>query len=127
MDDRLPANVERFLADHVASVAQLEILMLLRARRAEELRPADVGRELRMDAAWAAAELEALAARGFLAARTSSEASYRFAPRSDGLEADLAAVIEAYGQRRVSVINAIYAKPTSNLRGFADAFRLRKD
>jgi hypothetical protein len=127
MDERLPATVERFLGEHIASVAQLEILMLLRARREEDFRAADVGRELRMDSAWAAAELTALAARGFLCERTSSEASYRFAPRSDDIETGLAAVIEAYGQRRVSVINAIYAKPASNLRGFADAFRLRKD
>ena len=33
----------------------------------------------------------------------------------------------AYASHRVSIIGLIFSKPTSNLKTFADAFRIRKD
>jgi hypothetical protein len=124
---RLPPEVERFIAEHIASVAQLEILMLLRARANDELSADTVGRELRIDPGWAAAELQELAARGFVTPRSGSAEAYRYGPRTPDVAETIDAVVDAYVHRRVTVVNLIFAKPSKTVLVFAEAFRLRKD
>jgi hypothetical protein len=126
-DGPISDEVERFIFDHVDSVAQLEILLFLRASAAEDVTPEVVGRELRIDSAWAAAELAQLATRGFVAQSENAIMHYRFAPRTPALARGVALLVEAYNQRRVSVVSLIFSKPSRNIRTFADAFRLRKD
>jgi hypothetical protein len=99
---------------------------------------------LKIDAAWAGGQLEKLASRGILepASKCDGEPAdsvargsvaggagggFCYAPRSPELDASVAAVADAYAVRRVSVIGLIFSKPTSNLKSFADAFRIRKD
>jgi hypothetical protein len=121
----VPGNVVAFLGDHIASLAQLEVLLLLR-ERAESLTAADVGRALRIDAGWAGAELHALAVRGLLVEDPGPPATFRLAS-DPALAETLDAVAETYAQRRVTVVSLILAKPTDTVRVFADAFRLRKE
>jgi hypothetical protein len=126
VDGPITGEVERFIVDHVDSVAQLEILLFVRAHGAD-VTPEVVGRELRIDPAWAATELAQLATRGFMARSENSTMHYRFAPQTPALERGVALLFEAYNQRRVTVVNLIFSKPSTNIRTFADAFRLRKD
>jgi hypothetical protein len=125
-DGPITAEVAGFIADHVDSVAQLEILLFARAHGAD-VTPDVIGHELRIDAAWAAAELAVLAARGFMARSENATMHYRFAPQTAALERGVTLLVEAYNQRRVTVVNLIFSKPSRNIRTFADAFRLRKD
>lgn len=120
-------TAERFIAEHIVSVAQLETILLLRARADDELGAEAVARELRIEPAWAAAELRALEAAGFVAGRTASPPVYRYAPRTAELARGVDLVADAYAQRRVAVTTAIFQKPSAPARALADAFRLRKD
>jgi hypothetical protein len=122
----LPPTVVRFLDDHVASVAQLEVLLFLRAQGSSRLTALAVGRELRIDENWAAEELHALAVRGLLVEHPGTPLTYEYAPGPE-LGTALDTLVEVYGERRVSVISRILAKPNDMVRVFADAFRLRKD
>jgi predicted transcriptional regulator of viral defense system len=121
----IPANVRNFLHDHVESVVQVEVLLLLHAEPARALCAADVVAALRVEPAWAAAQLSNLCGRGILA--EVGPGSYRFAPRSAEVADAVAGLARAYADRRVTVIGLIYAKPSEPLRSFADAFRLRKE
>jgi hypothetical protein len=123
----LPPAVERFLDEHVASVGQLEVLLLLRGRPGAELTAADVARVLGIDDGFAAAELRQLATHGLLLEQAGSPPRFRFAPATPALGEAVAAVERAYATRRLSVVNRIVEKPNPTIRAFADAFRLRKD
>ena len=128
MSGPLPLDVERFLVDHIDSIAQLEILRLLHATPESDATAATVARALGVDAVWASAELANLTSRGLLAHGANGAApTFRFAPRTDELRATIDEVLRAFHERRVTVIDLVASKPSRHIRGFADAFRLRKD
>jgi DNA-binding IclR family transcriptional regulator len=113
----------RFIARYIVSVEKLEILLLFhdapdRGWNAGEVfgaiqsHPESVGR-------W----LKELYAEGFL---QQEKDGYRYAPPGP-LAEGAAALKTAYQERPARVIEAIFSKPTEQLRKFADAFRLRKD
>jgi predicted transcriptional regulator len=120
----IPEDVERFIAEHVHSVEQLEILLLLHRTRARAWSPDEIARELRIDAGSAASRLEDLRARGLVAANGSP--TYVYAPTSLEGDSVVTKLATTYSERRVAVINLIFSKPAANIRSFADAFRLRK-
>jgi hypothetical protein len=123
--DQIPPNVRSFLNDHVESVVQLEVLLLVYASPGRDFATADVVEALRIEPAWAEAQLSAMCARGILV--RAAAGSYRWDPATPELESAVGGLARAYADRRVSVIGLIYAKPSDQLRSFADAFRIKKD
>jgi DNA-binding IclR family transcriptional regulator len=123
----LPDAVVGFVHEHVASIGQLEILLLLRRRGGELLEPAAVARELAMDAGWVERELAQLASQGLIENAGNGIPAWRWAPRTPALEAAAAAVADAYVTHRVAVVTLVVERPNQRLRVFADAFRVRKD
>ena len=124
-EDDIPPEVRAFLARHIESVLQLEVLLLLRAH-ADHVWTADaVSREFRIDPTWTAEQLANLAAHGILGREES--AGYRYAPATAEMEGAVSATADAYATHRVTLIGLIFSKPPSPIRSFADAFRLRKD
>ncbi len=51
---------------------------------------------------------------------------YAFAPANQPLADTVAAVVKTYRERRVSVIELIYQRPSDSIQGFADAFRIKQ-
>jgi len=126
-DGRSP-NLRRFLVEHVDSIAQLEILGLLSAEPETARTAVAVARVIGVDPAWAATELGRLVARGFVAPATNgSDPAYRFAPTHPALGETVERVLHAFRERRVTVVDLVANKPSPHVRGFADAFRWRKD
>lgn len=109
----------------IDSLGQLEVLLLLHRRRPAAVSAAAVGQELGIDATWATTELRRLVTLG-LAAEGAGDGHFRFAPSTADLEHAVAALAEAYARQRVTVVALIMSKPSPVLRGFADAFRLRR-
>jgi hypothetical protein len=118
--------VRQSIADHIDSVLQLEILLLLQGQPQKEFSVAEVAAELRVDVGFVNEQLSNLCARGMLACDDASK-TYRYGPRSTEMQQAIQGLRTAYTDRRVSVISLIFAKPVDKLRSFADAFRLRKD
>lgn len=123
----ISAEVRTFLADHIDSVLELELLLLLRANPQRSWTRAELAHELKIDAAWAAEQLDRLAARKMLDRSNEAEPRYRYAPATPAMDTTIAAVADTYASHRVTVIGLIFSKPTSTLRSFADAFRIRKE
>lgn len=120
----VPAPVEQFIVGHIESVAQLEILLLLRAAgdklwTAEEVSRALVTQSPDTAATW----LGDLVQRGLA---REEDGSYRYAPPAE-LERTLDSLAEAYARYRVSVIGLIFAKPSERITLFSDAFKIRRD
>ena len=125
--DDLPEAVKSFIASHIDSAVQLELLLLTHRTKGSTWNAATVSAELKIDAGWAGSQLAHLCDQGLLSCTTEPTPVYEYGPRTAELDAAVAALAEAYADRRVSVISLIYSKPTDNLRAFADAFRLRKE
>ena len=120
-------RVRQFITDHIDSVMQLEVLLLVAAQPAQAWTPADLAAQLRIDPAWVEAELRGMAARGLLHVTENTPPTFRYEPRSSDLVEAIDELARAYADRRVTVIGLIFSKPVDKLRSFADAFRIRKD
>jgi hypothetical protein len=132
-ENAIPDEVKAFLAAHIESVLQLEILLLLHGRAPRQWTAAELAQELRIDAVWASNQLAGLADAGVLgvsAAAAAPEATgpaYRYEPRTAEMDRAVAGLAREYEARRVTIIGLIFSKPIDKLRSFADAFRIRKD
>ncbi|HEX5752662.1 MAG TPA: hypothetical protein VFZ09_41040 [Archangium sp.] len=123
----LPEAVRRLIAEHIDSVEQLEILLLLHQHPERSWTAESVARELRISPLSAGDRLKDMARAAILARVQGSEAEYRYAPESPQMGEAVSGLAAAYSERRVTVINLIFSKPVDKIRTFADAFRLRKD
>jgi hypothetical protein len=121
----LPAEVARFVAEHIDAAEQLDILLLLHREPEREWTARDVSQAIYTVPASATLRLEGLAASGFLASTGSGDPCYRYAPRSEALGRQVDVLAEAYRADRVAVIKLIFSRPPSPVQSFADAFRLK--
>ena len=126
-EDAIPNEVRAFIAAHVESVLQLELLLLLHAQAPRAWTADELARELRIDPAWASGQLASLAGADVLAATQSNPPAYRYEPRTPPLDAAVRGLAREYANRRVTIIGLIFSKPIDKIRSFADAFRFRKE
>lgn len=120
----LPDDVHRFIHQHVTSVEQLEVLLLVRRSPGRAWSAEDMARELYSHPTSIARRFQALLAAGLL--RETGVGYFQYAPRSMELDATVARVEAMYRERRVAVISAIASRSVENVRAFSDAFRIRK-
>jgi DNA-binding MarR family transcriptional regulator len=123
----LPDEVREFITANINSVAQLEVLLLLRRESGVAWSAEDVARALYTTPEMMAAQLAELETRGLLRKTSGSADVYSYAPSTPQLAAAVDLLANLYKERRVTVITTIYAEPVDSVRTFADAFRLRKD
>jgi hypothetical protein len=124
VEDAIPEDVRKLIADRITSVEQVEILLLLRSRPDVVFTPKMVSEEIRTSERSAMARLATLRDLGLLAAR---EGGFCFEPATEWLRRATDNLAVAYTERRYTIIDLIFSKPIENLRVYADAFRLRKD
>jgi hypothetical protein len=126
-DTGIPDSVRRFLAAYVPSIAQLEVLILLRAKADREWSAPEVSGELRSSVMSVQDRLGDLASRGLLVVREAdSLLLYRYAPATEDARRQIDKLASAYKERRLAVINLIYAKPESDVASFSEAFKISK-
>jgi hypothetical protein len=120
--------VARFIGEHIHSVHQLEVLLLLRRTQPRAWSAAQVAAELRTTGPSAAADLTDLTAQSLLAEQGGDAASYVYAPAPAGLELVVADLDKTYAERHLSIIKLIFARPDEApaMRAFSDALRLRR-
>ena len=123
-DEGIPIHVAAFIVDHISSVVQLEVLLLLLARRASEATADDLSRELRVNADWVITQMQPLCDTGILAV---AGGRYQYRPKSSDIDQTVQDLARTYNERRVSVITLIFNKPTGQVQSFADAFRIRRN
>ncbi|HEY2826165.1 MAG TPA: hypothetical protein VGJ04_01075 [Pirellulales bacterium] len=124
MREDLPAGVAQFIAQHIESLSQLEVLLYARQNADRQLHPNEIANRLALTAEMSAGILADLVRRGLA---VKAEACFRY--HSDGGEVDrtIDLLAETYRVRRLAVTNEIYSKPLGKVKSFASAFRLRKE
>ncbi len=126
--DELPVEVGQLIAEHITSVEQLEILLLLREEPDGDWSPKRVSDEIRTSERSALERLTTLEASGLVTSRANHGGRvFRFSPSSEALRLTVEKLAAAYSERRYTVIDLIFSKPIDKLRVYADAFRFRKD
>lgn len=126
-NDTLPAVVRQFLARHIQSVEQLEVLLLLRSEPQRAWTVGEVYDVIRSSTASIASRLKTFTNDGFAIEEATSAPAYRFAPKDDNLRMAIDQTATAYQVSRVRVIEAIFTPASDPVQTFADAFRLRRD
>ncbi|WP_298879419.1 hypothetical protein [uncultured Bradyrhizobium sp.] len=121
-EELLSEEVRDLILRHIDTVAQLEALLFLRERPAEEWDAIAVAKRLYAPPAEMGAALAGLASAGFLRRQNQL---YHYAPTSnDGATVD--ALAKAYARQLITITNLIHSKPRG-IRAFSDAFKFRKD
>ena len=121
----LTPGLKQFIAQHIKSVEQVEILSLFASNPERGWTAAEVFRSIQSSEKSVAESLDSFTRNELLV--TESPGIYLLKPKTPELAEKVAELAVAYRQRRVSVIECIYGRPAKPLQNFADAFRLRKE
>lgn len=121
-DAELPEVVLALVRQHMHSMDHVAVLLALRASPDAELRSGELASLARIDTAVTTSVLADLAA-SHLVAKTTA-AGYRYQP-SEAMRDAVDQLAEMYNSRPVTLVRAIYDRPASAVKSFADAFRIR--
>ena len=120
----VPEDIRRFLIQHVQSIAQLEMLLLVSASPDHGWTIKEVYRSLLSNEALVEKTLEDFTKNGLM--RKLDTGAYQFAP-PDETKALVKSLSEIYRNRPAKVVQVIYETPLSEIEEFARAFRIRKE
>lgn len=110
--EALPPDVAELIALHIDSVVRLDVLLMLYRQPAVAITPQVIARQMRIDPAWALVQLEELRDRGLAATLPADPLSYHYAPTTPSLAAAVESLSLLFNGRRVSIITAIYSRPS---------------
>ena len=127
MSDVFPAELEQFIAQQIESLAQLELLLLMRQAPDQQWDCADAARQLYITPDMCNGLVADLERRGFVRRVTEADARYQYQPTNPDFDRLLGELAAVYQDRRVAVITQIYSRPQKKVQTFADAFRLRPE
>ena len=116
----IPEPVRKLVVEHIDSIEQLEVLLLLRTHRDRSWSIEEVNDRVSSSTSSVKTRLEALLQSGFLA-RTAHLYRYRASAERDTV---VGALASTYAERRFTIIELIFTKTTDRLRSFADAFKV---
>ncbi len=114
-----------FVADHIHSVTQLELLLLLHRDPRVAWTATRAAAEMRFPSAWAGDQLERFAAGGFVTASDEDEPSFRYQPNGDHAVV-VDELAELYRRRRTSLTSLIFRPARDEVQLLSDAFRIRR-
>lgn len=122
-------ELDKFIAAEIQSLEQLEILLLLSGNPHKWWTATGVYEVVKSSLQSVEGRLREMTERGILKKETDSEVRYQFAPAQENFWKLVSELREAYKERSVKVVQAIYSAKTAPdaVQEFARAFRLRKD
>jgi hypothetical protein len=127
MADEVPAPLRSFIADHIGSLVQLELLLLLAADPQRDWNADEAAKALFVAPDATYGFLEAMRAHGLCAVREADNSRYFFSPADPSGTELVHSLAELYKQRRLTVTELIFKGPVEKYQTFANAFRFRRD
>lgn len=125
-DTNITAGVEQFVIKHIDTSEQVEVLLQLHTAPERAWSVDAIYQKVLTSRESVARQLDLLCARGLAEARGEPKV-YLYRPQAPELDAAVKGLAGAYRLAPHRIIELIYSKPSSAIRSFADAFRLRKD
>lgn len=122
----LSDSVVAFVREHVETLEQLELLVLLVKSPERWWDAAAIAEVLGVPATVTRAALERLASRNLLAIRITTDVHYQFQPGTATLRAASELFAEACRTNRMALFRLMTDTQRRAMRDFSDAFRLRR-
>jgi predicted transcriptional regulator len=123
-DESLSPAVRTFIAQHLASVEELEILLFLLAARGKPHTIESVYQTILSSKSSVERALEKFIAAGLAQRESPDLPAYSIQPAHVAVVQELQ---DTYRRLSVRVIEAIYQKPRDAAQTFADAFKFKRD
>jgi hypothetical protein len=120
-------QLDKFIALEINSLEQLEILLFVSGNPHKWWTAQDVYNVVKSSVQSVTDRLDEMVERGFLRREADTEIRYQFAPADENVWNLTSELRNAYKEKSVKVVQAIYSKPPDAVQEFAKAFRLRKD
>jgi hypothetical protein len=122
----VPDEVRLFLKDHVSSIEQLEVLLLLRASPERAWPVKEVYQRVLTNESSIQQSLEKLSEHG-LVSRVQGESAYQFSGGAPDMLTTLDRLAILYKERPTRVVHELYGATPSEIDEFAKAFKIRRD
>lgn len=119
-------ELRELIDHHLGSIDEIEVLLALFAKRGELMAASAVGAAAQKPESVVREHLKQLAERGFVVHHESEDA-YSYPMRTGEVDDAIEQLSRMYHQRPVTLIKALYDRPSIAVLSFADAFRLRRD
>jgi hypothetical protein len=123
----VPELVAQFLAAHIATVEQLDVLLLLVQTPDRWWDARTIGGALGLPEQVSRRTLDALASQNLLAIRITGAVRYQYQPGRPGLDDAARLTADTCRTNHAGVLRLVTHSARRNLRAFADAFRIRRD
>lgn len=120
----IPLEVRRFISKHIRSLEQLEVLLLVGALPDRDWTVDSVFQVVQTNRPLVQQRLDEFVREGLMVQQP--DGTFRYAPRSEALAQDVAAVAAFYKLSRHKIVQMIYSSPSDDIRQFSDAFRFKK-
>jgi len=118
----LSQSVKDFIVNYIDSVEQVEILILLFVSHPKPWTVTEITERILSTPSSVGQRIKLLVQQNFLV-QNGEQYSFNTANTHAGV---LPLLVEAYKDRRIRVIEAIFSKPVDRLRDFSDAFKINK-
>jgi hypothetical protein len=123
----LPGDVRLLIDRWIPSLEALEVLLLVHDDKQRSWSAAELAARIHVRDSSAVAPLVHWTNVGLLDDLAGKPPRYRYGTPSADLEQAADSIVQAYGERRIAVINYVAARTLDRLREFADAFSLNRD
>jgi hypothetical protein len=124
LENSIPKDIRNFLTDCIETVSQLELLFFILENKSSSWTADLISKELRTHPSMAAKQMEILFTKGIL---SKEEDKFSYGPQTTKLEENINQLYDLYHERPVAIVTYIFTKPEDKLKGFADAFKFKKD
>ncbi|RYZ87241.1 MAG: hypothetical protein EOP04_12170 [Proteobacteria bacterium] len=126
MDDPFPTELKEFLKNHLSSVEQVEILLLLFRNREKSWSIVEIDARIRTDPSSIKIRLQGLMRDGLVIARTDADLDkFQFSENIENLRG-CQLLDDFYPSYSTRIIELMFSGPSECIRDLADAFRIRK-
>ena len=126
MPDEISREVDQFIRDHINSVEQLEVLLLLAENPQQQWSAAEVAQKLYRQPESIGTHLQSLQSAGLVVTCSGAPGRYCYNTTLGAIDLTIKALERAYHERKDTVIRLIFSRPPDPARSFAAAFRFRK-
>lgn len=124
-EPQLSPELRELIDHHLGTIDEIEVLLWLFGRQGEQHAAQVVASGLRKPEEGVRHQLQQLATNGFLV-HHETDGTYSYSVRTPGVTDAIEELARLYEERPVTLINALYERPSTSVRSFADAFRIRK-
>jgi len=125
--ESLSPGLAHFIQQHIQSIRQLEVLLLLHATPTKEWTAEKVARDLCSNETSTLTWLEIFRSQGLLTSAAAAPLSFRYDPSRPELAEMVSQLAQEYKIRPLKVIDVFLAQPATKMMNFMEAFKIKKE